>query len=103
LIVGLLGWNIAQQRELASLRNDVASLEKRVFDSKNQQLQAIGGLAQAMSQPPTVAAATPRPVRAKAKADGTARAGKARTGARTGTARADGPRTKAKAAQRPAE
>jgi hypothetical protein len=94
-MVGLLGWNIAQQREIASLRNDVVALEKRVFDNKTQQLQAIGGLAQAMTQPPPVAAATPRPARAKAKADGTARAGKARTGARTGAA----PRAKAKARQ----
>jgi hypothetical protein len=101
VVIVLLGWNIAQQREIASLRTDVIALEKRVLDGKAEQLQALGGLAQAVTQPAVASSSLARPHRAKAKADGAPRAAKARTGAaRTGATAPREPRAKAKARAR---
>jgi hypothetical protein len=107
VVIVLLGWNIAQQREIASLRTDVIALEKRVLDGKAEQLQALGGLAQAVTQPALsipgsgASSSLARPHRAKAKAEGAPRAAKARTGAaRTGATANREPRAKAKAKAR---
>ena len=86
MLVAMLGWNIAQQREIGVLREDVKALEQRLLEGRRSELSGVvSGIAEIAANP----APSPRPARTKAKAGGKA---KARTDAepRARAAKAEG-------------
>lgn len=88
LIVAMLGWNIAQQRELSVLRDDMRGLEGRLVENRKDSVAGLVSGITAIASAPTPPAKV-RPAHAKAKAK--AREGEPR-------ARANGaPGSKAKA------